>query len=260
MSSVSRGVVRGITSHPATWLSLVTVGALEWGFFEWFRPGLIVAGGALVLGALLLAAWPVLLTRSAGFIAHITESSEVFGSAASSKLDELRRELEDAGSQQGLEQLDLLEHKLNTLTAVLTRRMNAGELTFARYLGSAEQVYLAALDNLHNVALALTSVRTIEPGYIDTRLAALAKRSSGDGSASEEIASLEQRRTLLADQLEKVDRLLAQNEVAMTALDNTATALADTKTTKGHASVDPETAMRELEALAARVRDYAVRP
>lgn len=260
MNSVSRGVGRGIVAHPATWLSVLSVGALEWAFFDWFAPGPLMAGLGIGMGALLLLAWPVVLVRSAGFVERIAAASEVFGRADSSKVDELRQELETAGSQQGLEQLDLLEQKLSALTAVLKRRMNAGELTFARYLGSAEQVYLAALDNLHNVALALTSVRTIEPEYINNRLDALKGRAMDDESAQKESASLKQRQALLTVQLEKVDGLLAQNEVAMTALDNTATALADTATTKGHAAVDPETAMRELEALAARVSDYSIKP
>jgi hypothetical protein len=50
---------------------------------------------------------------------------------------------------------------------------------------------------------------------------------------------------------------LAQNETAMTLLDKTAGILADTKTEKGQASVDAETAMMELERIAKQTNKYA---
>ena len=53
--------------------------------------------------------------------------------------------------------------------------------------------------------------------------------------------------------------LLAANEAAMTALTNTATALANVRVQSGHAQGDASTAMADLEALEARAGPYAAR-
>ena len=62
---------------------------------------------------------------------------------------------------------------------------------------------------------------------------------------------------LLERQLDKVAKLFAKNESAMTALDNTASVLADTRMGREHASMETEQAMSELEALANRAHKYA---
>ena len=69
--------------------------------------------------------------------------------------------------------------------------------------------------------------------------------------------SLLKLRALLRQQSTEVDVLLADNEAAMTALANTATALANVRVQSGHAQGDASTAMADLEALAARAARYA---
>jgi hypothetical protein len=136
---------------------------------------------------------------------------------------------------------------------VLNRRLDAGELTYARYLTTAQQVYLSALDNLHEIAISLRSISTIDRDYIEARLAELHSQSSD--SAQSERASIEGRLELLTSQEEKVARLLAQNESGMTAMDRTATALADAPI--GRTPEDAEAAMAALEELAQRAMKYA---
>ena len=54
------------------------------------------------------------------------------------------------------------------------------------------------------------------------------------------------------------DNLMRAFHQAAAVLANTATALADTKTARGQASMDPETAIAELERLAKRIGKYAL--
>ena len=60
-----------------------------------------------------------------------------------------------------------------SLINVLQRRLDAGELTYARYLSTSQQVFSSALDNLHEIAVAYESISTIDETYIDRRLAEL---------------------------------------------------------------------------------------
>ena len=127
-------------------------------------------------------------------------------------------------------------------------------MTYARYLSSAQHVYLAALENLHEVAVAEQSVSAIDDDYIDQRLEELGDR---DGEAAiTERRSLNDRRSLRKTQEKKVAGLLAQNEAAMTVLDRTAIALADASI--GRQPQDAEAAMKALQEMADRAGKYAI--
>jgi hypothetical protein len=165
----------------------------------------------------------------------------------------LEQELEALDDERPVHQLRAMRDKRNNLIDVLNRRLDAGELTYARYLTTAQQVYLSALDNLHEIAISLRSISTIDRDYIETRLAELHSQSSD--SAQSERASIEGRLELLTSQEDKVARLLAQNESGMTAMDRTATALADAPI--GRTPEDAEAAMAALEELAQRAMKYA---
>jgi hypothetical protein len=141
------------------------------------------------------------------------------------------------------------------LVNVLERRLDAGELTYGRYLATSQQVVNAAMHNLHEVALAYESVSTIDEGYIERRLAELERDDSDDTAVERERATLAQRRELRASQRRKIAQLLAQNESALTALDRTTTALADVPI--GKRPEDADAAMAALDELADRAAKYA---
>ena len=138
---------------------------------------------------------------------------------------------------------------------MLQRRLDAGELTYARYLSTSQQVFSSALGNLHEVAVANESISTINETYIDRRLAELADDDSDVESAERERATLERRREMRTSQRRRIAQLLAQNESALTALDRTTTALADVPI--GKKPEDAEAAMAALEELADRAVKYA---
>ena len=250
-------LMRIILSYPPTWLAVATIAAIEWAIFDWFQPPLLVKAAMLGIGLVLLLMWPVLLVKSKWFGELYYRMSTEVSKEDLQELERLEADLETLGSGQGVEQLRKLREQLDDLTEVLKRRLNSGELTYGRYLTTAEHVYLSAVDNLRDVVVAMRSVSAIEPEYIDQRLRELRKiRDPGD-EQKREVASLEQRGTLRDQQMRKAGELLAQNEMAMTGLVNTAAALADTKTGKDRALIDAQTAMAELEMLAKRAGKYA---
>jgi hypothetical protein len=149
----------------------------------------------------------------------------------------------------------MLRQKYRNLAEVMRRRLDAGELTYRRYLGMAESVYLAAVENLQDVALLLRSISTIDPAALRLKLEDL-KKARGF-SVPEAIHAIEDRRRLYEEQRQRIAKLLAQTEAAMTALDHTAAALARTRTSKGLTEVGIEEAMKDLEELAGRAGKYA---
>ncbi len=249
-------VIKAMLAFPYTWVAVGTVIGAEGAFVAWFEPPatMLVVSGALCLG--LLVGWWFLGTRSDAFVEHLYRAPDRRRQRVMIDLDGLRTDLHKAGSSQGTEQLALLGMKLETVREVLKQRLSSGELTFARYIGVAEQVYLNAIDNLREVYVALTAVSTIDAQYIDTRLAKLRGDQKAGQAQDREVEALEERKKLLEEQLEKVTNLIVDNEAMMTALDNTATKLADAKINGGHATMDAETAMSELVRLAVIAKKY----
>jgi hypothetical protein len=205
----------------------------------------------VVLGVIAVAVWPLAMSAT-GTLTRLQVEIPKLKDVDAAELSALQRELEALDDERPIHQLRAMRDKRNNLVDVLNRRLDAGELTYARYLTTAQQVYLSALDNLHEIAISLRSISTIDRPYIETRLADLHSRSSD--SAQSERASIEGRLELLTSQEDKVARLLAQNESGMTAMDRTATALADAPI--GRTPEDAEAAMEALEELAQRAMKY----
>lgn len=169
---------------------------------------------------------------------------------------ELQRVLAEVKSEEGGSQFSRITEKFITFEKLLARKLNPGELTYGRYLGMAEQVYLGVLDNLQHVADTLKMMAAIDVNYTQKRLRQLQKDSPQRNA--KEIESLQERLALHARQADKVQKLFAQNEEAMTKMDLTVAAIADMRTEGGRASLDMETAMNELQRLAGKAKDYSI--
>ena len=65
-------------------------------------------------------------------------------------------------AEQGGEQFTQAVERFESLKKTLDEKLSPGELTYGRYLGAAEQVYLSVLDNLSIMAALLQSVAAID--------------------------------------------------------------------------------------------------
>lgn len=240
---------RTVIAYPPTWAVGGLVVAAEWGLFSWFRPGLVGTTVQLVLGALTLAGWPIVLSAT-GAVARLQLARPPEESVDLARLAQDLTALEDPRPAR---QLKAIQEKRQGLVDVLSHRLDAGEMTYARYLSSVEAVHFSVISNLEEVVVASRSVAAIDDDYVDARLAEIGE---GDDAATQrERVSLEDRRRLQDAQERKIADLLAQNEAAMTAIDRTTAALADAPI--GRAPQDAEAAMKMLEEMAARAQRYA---
>lgn len=249
--------IRTTFTHYLTWVAAAIVISLEFVFFDWFRPSLAMAAAALILGAGCWFLWIPIFLRSPAFSSAVMAWVQAQEAEKRAKLDELSADFDDLSFENGSAQLRLLREKLESLTQVLKRRLDSGELTYGRYLGTAQEVYGAVLDNLREVAVALRSVSTIDAGYLKSRLDELGRIKDRSADQERELKALEERNSLLETTDKRVARLMAQNESALTVIDQTAAAFAATRTDQGSATMDAETAMAELEKLAKRAGKYA---
>ena len=245
---------RAVATYPPTWIVAAIVAGIVWLFLGLLDPPGILVVVLIVLAVIAVVAWPLTMSAT-GTLARLQFAVPRVAAVDPQQIAALRARLVALADTQPVEQLDALVQKRATLEAVLQRRMNAGEMTYARYLASAEQVFNAALHNLEEVAVASDSISTIDESYIDRRLAELDADDADEDAAARERETLARRRDLRATQRRRIAQFLAQNESALTTLDRTTTALADVPI--GKRPEDAEAAMAALEALAARTADYA---
>ncbi len=246
------------------------------------HPTVVYPAAAAVLGGLgaaLVAASPALITGAAigGGVAIVSLSvnfllrREHFASRylesahqtlvkyRADVVGHLEKDLKETGAREGRSQFQRFAEKMKAFEEVLGDKLGKEEITYGRFLGIAEQVYLSGIDNLRQIVLSLRSVETVDEKYIRQRIEAL---KSGDQSAqrSQELASLNQQLDLRGNHLKKVDAWLAQNEQALAQLDLALAAIGEMKTGSQQSDVNMETAMNDLQQIARRARDYSSAP
>jgi len=241
-------------SYPFTWAVVTIVVATVAALLVLLEPPGLMIAVLLGLAALALGAWPLALTMT-GTLNRLQFSLPQITAVDEEEMEKLVEELKELEDARPTKQLKSLTQKRDNLADVLGRRLDAGEVTYARYLTTAQQVYESTLENLHEVAVAQRSISAIDGEYIDSRLAELSAHSTLTEADASERKSLEGRRALRDSQQQKVAALLAENEAAMTLLDRTATSLANAPI--GRTPEDAKAAMAALEELADRASRYA---
>lgn len=243
---------KAVVSYPPSWIAVAAVALAVVSILVVLEPPTLLAIVVVAVGIIAIVMWPLTLSAT-GTLRKLQFETPELPYVSEAELGALKRDLDRLGDERPAYQLQAIGEKRDNLVTMLDRRLEAGELTYARYLSTAQQVYLAVISNLREVVVAMGSISTIDPDYIDNRLEQL--KEQGAASAAPEIRSLEDRRALAITQQAKTTYLLAQNESAMTLLDRTSTALADAPI--GLAPHDAEAAMEALEELADRAGKYA---
>ena len=213
-----------------------------------------IAGTAIGAGAWLLDST---LRREFHARAYLAEMHRLLTGQLESTIRTLREDFIGQNSRRGINQLDRLSQKFDTFRQMLQRKLEPGELTHARYLGMTEQVFLAGLDNLKQVANIKKGLSAIDYDSLKTRIEVLHEAGELDALQKRELTALESRILLFNEQNKKLEQLLTQNEEALTQIDLVMAAIAGMNTEQGHASVDMETAMQELKGLAERADKYS---
>ena len=234
-----------------SWVPL-GVGGL-WAIFIGFTETVFL----LLLGsfALMVAPWVTLYFFRAGAfqVNYVNGLHQKSREITERRRLRLKQDLEEYNCHDGSEQLDKLKAKFDTLYELLTDKLESGEMMSQRYQGIALEVLLSGVDNLTRVLHALKSVREIDPIYIESHLKALRIRAKdGDAQAAAEIQPLESRLKLRESQLAEVQRLLLENEEAMTTLDATTVAISTMDTGQDEGKIDMENSIKDLAEIAER--------
>lgn len=264
-SATNKAVVHQINQHPVS-VYPTAVGILSGAWILLLEPttlAIVLTIGGLTLG---LGNWVINYSFRRDTLAnkYTKKLNKLLEKEKEKALVSLGKNLErckgivgaENFSVQGVTQLSQIQEKFETLDKVLSDKMVPGEMTYNRYAGTAEQVYLSVLDNLKNVVSMLKSIASIDLNSVEQRLSFFEDKMKLSSLDENEINTLQKRKNMYLSQLNKVDELLTKNEEAMTGLDQTSVELSNVKTEKGMADVDLEDSRQQLEELAERVHLY----
>jgi hypothetical protein len=245
--TVARSVKSEVLMHPLTVYplaiglgSLASFGLLASSMWVWLGAGSISLG---------VAGW--LFNRYGRYHAfaqkHLHIMQEKLRKEREAKLERIEASLLELNCREGHQQLEKQKRNYTMFLGVLNEKLNPMEISYGRYLGIVEQVYLATLDNLEKITLTLRSIASIDRAYIERQLRALDENGIENDQA--DYAALTDRLALLDQSGLRIDELLNANEKAITQLVTTASKLAEIETERGRASMDMEDAMNELSYL-----------
>jgi hypothetical protein len=249
--AISRAVLKQTTQHPSV---LYPAGAAIIGGLAAVAmgPGVVVLGAIIGGGAIALGGWAINQVMRRDYFAnrYVTQLREQLLNRHQVEMANIQQGLTELGNDIGLAQLRRVQEKFDAFKIVLSSKLQETELTHGRYLGIAEQVYFAVLDNLSRVVGVSRSMAAIDVDYTVKRLRELEALESRDSAEQLELDTQVDRMKLAEEQNARIKNWLAANEHAMTQLDHAAMTLAAIETTRGLAKVDLETSMAEMQRLA----------
>lgn len=181
-------------------------------------------------------------------------------------LTRLKRELKKLSSAKGLkvysgqavQQFEKIQTKFDNFKRILSEKFDPKEITYGRFFGTTEQLYLSVLDNLEDIMNSLGTISNIDDEYIEERMKYLTGLSSPEDADKREMTTLTTRKALKKNSLEHINELLTLNEEAMTQIDLSMSTISQTKTKMGRASIDMEVARQDLEELINRTKKYSM--
>jgi hypothetical protein len=217
-----------------------------------FLLGASVAAGAAAAAALATNFWGRHDRIAGSYLASVREQ---MARERKEQITDLAQDLKNVGAQDALKQLDRFVDKISTFQTVLAERLSPNELTFARFSAIAEAVFLAGVDNLRAIHLAMKSLEAVDEAYVSQRLKVL-EHDQAPNHTPTEVQGLRDQLQHAHTLRKRASHRLGQNELAMAELDRATAAVGEMKTGADRPSLDMESAMQELTRLAQRSSAY----
>ncbi|MEJ6949463.1 hypothetical protein [Natronospora cellulosivora (SeqCode)] len=156
-----------------------------------------------------------------------------------------------------LNQLLRVVEKFETFKNILDVKFDQEELSYNKFMSVTEDVYYNILENLERVKNVYQSIDDINVKYIDSRIDTLEKKSDLSKEMTEELLSLRNKKDMLINELNSVDKYISINEKAITDIDNMKIKLGSLKTSSNQSKREFERSLAELRTMAKRINDYS---
>lgn len=223
----------------------------------------VIAGSPLLLAAAAAAGGAALVAFGTNYFfrhdriagSYLEAARRRMAAEREAHVADLAGDLAEVKATDAVKQLQRFVDKIETFQAILREKLSPQELTFARFSAIAEAVFLAGVDNLRGVQLALKALQVIDEKYLRERIQALEAKGKADEAASE-LKGLRAQLTQAEALQARVKARLGENELALAELDRATAAIGEMRTGVDRPTLDMETAMAELARIAQRSAEY----
>ncbi|MCX6334154.1 MAG: hypothetical protein NT092_07590 [Bacteroidia bacterium] len=236
------------------WLVGASIGAIPVGILTAILlgtgVGIPIIGGALLLGGGTWA-WKRFFKGDRFFDKYRDHLRQLLDEDTERRRNELQQSLEAYGNKHACEQLEQFQTKIRVFMEILDMKFpDKNQLTYNRYYTIAQEVFLSGIDNLNEVLLIHKTLDAIDMDYIERSLQRL-DRQEQNAATKREQNSLLQSKQQYQNQQQDIKNLMAQNEEALSKLDEAIVQVQDIKrSTNNEGQFDMETSMEQLHRIA----------
>jgi hypothetical protein len=212
--------------------------------------GIPIIGGALLLGGGTWA-WKRFFKGDTFFENYRHHLRQILDEDTRRRRNELQQSLDAYGNKHASEQLGQFQNKIKVFIEILNMKFpDKNQLTYNRYYMIAQEVFLSGIDNLNEVLLIHKTLDAIDINYIERSLKKLETREQ-DAAAKREQNSLLLSKQQYLDQQLDIKNLMAQNEEALSKLDEAIVQVQDIKRSANNESqLDMEASIEQLHRMA----------
>ena len=209
-------------------------------FYLWFRPGLLLLLGYLLLALLATLSVP-LVYRLAGFSRRdeanwLEQREEQEYLELSARLKDARKQLDRLGISEGVQQADQLNSLIDDYHSVVETRFLGKKHMPLEYLGAARQVQKQAVQNLSDMVTVGHSLSTIDSNTYD--------RQSNESDQNN------RQQQMYVEQQGRVRKLLDENHQMFDALTETAVEVANIDSFSKYERIDTLARLVSLSKIA----------
>lgn len=236
------------------WFVGASIGAIPVGILTAFLlgtgVGIPIIGGALLLGGGAWA-WKRFFKGDKFFDQYRNHLRQLLDEDTERRRNELQLSLDTYGNSRACEQLKQFQNKIKVFIEILDLKFpDKNQLTYNRYFTIAQEVYLSGIDNLNEVLLIHKTLDAIDMDYIERSLQRIGDREQ-DAATKRERSSLLQSKQNYQDQQQDIKNLIAQNEEALSKLDEAIVQVQDIKrSANNEGQLDMEASMEQLYRMA----------
>jgi len=235
------------------WFVGASIGAIPVGILTVFLLGtgigIPIIGGALLLGGGAWA-WKRFFKGDKFFDQYRNHLRQLLDEDTERRRIELQQSLDAYGNKHACEQLEQFQNKIKVFIEILDMKFpDKNQLTYNRYYTIAQEVFLSGIDNLNEVLLIHKTLDAIDMNYIERSLMRIESREQ-DAATKRERSSLLQSRQNYRDQEKDIKNLMAQNEEALSKLDEAIVQVQDIKrSANNEGQLDMEASMEQLHRM-----------
>lgn len=236
------------------WLVGASIGAIPVGILTAIllgtSVGIPIIGGAIALGGGTWA-WQRFFKGDKFLDQYRNHLRQLLDEDTTQKRLNLQRSLDAYGNRHASEQLEQFRNKIKVFIEILDLKFpDKNQLTYNRYYTIAQEVFLAGMDNLNEVLLIHKTLDAIDLDYIERSLQRI-ENCEQDSATKRERSSLLLSKQQYLDQQQDIKDLMAQNEEALTRLDEAIVQVQDIKRSSNNESkLDMEASIEQLHRIA----------